>query len=128
LHRDILGCEQVILPDEENWMTAGRGITHSERFDPMRALGGRVHGIQAWVGLPTRDEETDPTFHHFSGVDLPVLQDGGLKTRIIAGEAFGARAGCSAGSRSGSATSSGTSSRPRESGSSRPRPTGGLAE
>src|SRR3546814_17103005 len=59
MHRDSVGSEQPIRPGEVNWMTAGRGITHSERFERMRTKGGRMNGIQAWVALPERDEETD---------------------------------------------------------------------
>src|ERR1700753_2495928 len=60
MHRDSLGCEQAIRPGEVNWMTAGRGIVHSERFEKERAQGGRVHGIQSWVALPKELEDTDP--------------------------------------------------------------------
>lgn len=89
MHRDSLGCEQPIRPGEVNWMTAGRGITHSERFEALRAHGGRMHGIQAWVGLPEADEECDPAFEHIGGADLPLLQDAGMQLRVIAGRAFG---------------------------------------
>src|SRR5436305_6240048 len=61
LHRDSLGSVQPIRPGELNWMTAGRGITHSERFERARREGDELHGIQAWVGLPTEREATDPT-------------------------------------------------------------------
>ena len=57
MHRDSVGSEQPIRPGEVNWMTAGRGITHSERFERARREGGRMHGIQAWVALPRADEE-----------------------------------------------------------------------
>jgi hypothetical protein len=92
MHRDSLGSEQPIRPGEVNWMTAGRGITHSERFERARREGGRMHGIQAWVGLPRELEETEPAFDHYAGADLPELESGGLKARLVAGEAFGARA------------------------------------
>jgi hypothetical protein len=75
-----------------NWMTAGRGITHSERFDRLRQTGGAMHGIQAWVGLPTADEEIDPSFVHHGPEDLPTYEADGLWARLIAGEAFGAKA------------------------------------
>jgi redox-sensitive bicupin YhaK (pirin superfamily) len=91
-HRDSLGFEQPIRPGEVNWMTAGRGITHSERFERARAEGGRLHGIQAWVALPREMEEIDPAFSHHAGADLPAYESGGLKARLIAGEAFGAKA------------------------------------
>ncbi len=92
MHRDRLGSEQPIRPGEVNWMTAGRGITHSERFERARALGDRVHGIQAWVALPERDEETQPAFFHHGTGDLPTFEMKGARGRLIAGEAFGARA------------------------------------
>ena len=91
-HRDSVGSQIAITPGEMNWMTAGRGITHSERFDRLRQTGGPMHGIQAWVGLPQADEETDPAFAHHGPTDLPTYEDGGLWARLIAGEAFGAKA------------------------------------
>jgi redox-sensitive bicupin YhaK (pirin superfamily) len=72
-------------------MTAGRGITHSERFEKARAQGDDVHGIQSWVALPDEDEETDPSFTHYGPADLPTLEDGGVWMRMLAGEAFGVR-------------------------------------
>jgi redox-sensitive bicupin YhaK (pirin superfamily) len=92
MHRDSVGSEQAIRPGEVNWMTAGRGITHSERFERARAEGGTMHGIQAWVGLPVADEETEPCFAHYGGDDLPTYESGGVWARLVAGEAFGARA------------------------------------
>lgn len=89
-HRDSLGVEQVIRPGEVNWMTAGRGISHSERFDGMRRDGGRVDGIQAWVALPEADEECAPAFAHHAAADLPLIEERGFKARLIAGSAFGA--------------------------------------
>ena len=91
-HRDSVGSEIAITPGEMNWMTAGRGITHSERFDRLRREGGAMHGIQAWVGLPVEAEETDPVFAHHGPADLPTYEDGGMWARLIAGEAFGAKA------------------------------------
>ena len=91
-HRDSVGSEIAIVPGEMNWMTAGRGITHSERFDRLRRDGGAMHGIQAWVGLPTAFEEIDPAFTHHGPEDLPTYEDGGMWARLIAGEAFGAKA------------------------------------
>jgi hypothetical protein len=91
-HRDSVGSEVEIVPGEMNWMTAGRGITHSERFDQLRATGGTMHGIQAWVALPQADEETDPSFAHHGAEDLPTYESAGLWARLIAGEAFGAKA------------------------------------
>jgi len=92
MHRDSLASEQPIRPGEVNWMTAGRGITHSERFERARAEGGRMHGIQAWVALPTEFEDTDPAFAHHGEKDLPTYESGGLWARLVAGEAFGAKA------------------------------------
>jgi redox-sensitive bicupin YhaK (pirin superfamily) len=88
-HRDSVGSVQAIEPGEVNWMTAGRGITHSERFERARREGGRMDGIQAWVALPDRDEECDPAFDHVGGDGLPELVDGGATGRLIAGTAFG---------------------------------------
>ncbi|BAI75728.1 protein (plasmid) [Azospirillum sp. B510] len=93
MHRDSVGSEQPIRPGEVNWMTAGRGITHSERFERARLEGGRMHGIQAWVALPEADEETDPAFSHYGTGELPLFEEGGVRGRLVAGEAFGAKAG-----------------------------------
>ena len=89
MHRDSLGYEQVVRPQEVNWMTAGRGITHSERFERARAQGDHLHGIQAWVALPTELEEIAPTFSHHSGSDLPQWNDAGVVGQLIAGSAYG---------------------------------------
>jgi redox-sensitive bicupin YhaK (pirin superfamily) len=91
MHRDSVGSEQPIRPGEVNWMTAGRGITHSERFERARREGGRMHGIQAWIALPERDEETDPTFTHYAATALPRQEAKGLRGRLIAGQAWGVR-------------------------------------
>src|SRR4051812_46489945 len=93
IHRDSVGVVQAIQPEEVNWMIAGRGITHSERFEKARADGGPLHGIQAWVALPREYEETEPSFAHYDAAALPLHEDGGLRTRLLAGEAFGLRAG-----------------------------------
>lgn len=90
-HRDSTGVTQPIRPGEVNWMTAGRGVTHSERFEALRQSGGRMNGIQAWLALPEADEETDPTFDHHAPADLPTYEGQGLWARLIAGEAFGAK-------------------------------------
>jgi redox-sensitive bicupin YhaK (pirin superfamily) len=90
-HRDSLGCDQVIRPGEVNWMTAGRGISHSERFEGMRTRGGALHGIQAWVALPAAHEEVEPAFEHHGRDDLPLLEEGGWTAHVIAGELLGAR-------------------------------------
>ena len=91
-HRDSVGSEVAVLPGEVNWMTAGRGITHSERFETLRERGGALHGIQAWVALPSESEETDPAFAHHGPEDLPTYEGGGMWARLVAGEAFGAKA------------------------------------
>jgi len=93
MHRDSTGVEQAIRPGEMNWMIAGSGITHSERFERARREGGPMHAIQSWVALPTGDEETTPGFSHHEGTDLPIHSDGGVWLRLLAGEAFGLRAG-----------------------------------
>jgi redox-sensitive bicupin YhaK (pirin superfamily) len=91
-HRDSVGAIQEIKPGEMNWMTAGRGITHSERFEHLRAHGGAMNGIQTWVALPAELEEIEPSFAHHDPEDLPTYESGGLWARLIAGEAFGAKA------------------------------------
>jgi redox-sensitive bicupin YhaK (pirin superfamily) len=91
-HRDSLGSAETIRPGDINWMTAGRGIVHSERTPPaVRATGGVVHGLQLWIGLPREHEETAPAFRHYAGASLPVVRDGGATVRVLAGEALGAR-------------------------------------
>ena len=90
MHRDTLGSVQEIKPGDVNWMTAGRGIAHSERTGPeLRARGHRLHGIQTWVGLPQKDEESDPHFQHFAAAQLPEREDKSVTLRMITGEAFG---------------------------------------
>ena len=92
MHRDSVGSEQPIRPGEVNWMTAGRGITHSERFERARREGGRMNGLQAWIALPAEHEETEPSFAHYGSDQLPIIDDPGVQLRIIAGEAYGAKA------------------------------------
>jgi redox-sensitive bicupin YhaK (pirin superfamily) len=89
-HRDSLGVEQVIKPGEVNWMTAGKGIAHSERMeDPAIRAGGSLEMIQTWVALPEKDEEAEPSFKNFTADQLPVFTDKGVWMRLIAGDAFG---------------------------------------
>ncbi len=88
-HRDSLGVHQEIKPGQVNWMIAGKGITHSERFEYARANGAHMHGIQSWVALPEEDEEMDPAFFHHDGADLPTWEERGIKGRLIAGTAEG---------------------------------------
>ena len=93
MHRDNLGHAQSIRPGEVNWMTAGKGIVHSERTDPLKqATGGPMHGMQAWIALPDEAEDTDPGFYHHAEADLPAYENGGLFARLVAGEAYGASA------------------------------------
>jgi redox-sensitive bicupin YhaK (pirin superfamily) len=92
MHRDSLGFRQAVRPQEVNWMTAGSGITHSERLEKARAGGDRLHGIQAWVALPAEDEETSPAFAHYEGADLPSWNADGVRGRLIAGSAYGVTA------------------------------------
>ncbi|MDE2356339.1 MAG: pirin family protein [Alphaproteobacteria bacterium] len=91
-HRDSVGSNAAIRPGEVNWMTAGRGVTHSERFETLRRDGGTLHGLQAWIALPEADEEIEPSFSHHGPEDLPTYEGEGLWARLAAGEAFGARA------------------------------------
>jgi redox-sensitive bicupin YhaK (pirin superfamily) len=89
-HRDSLGVEQVIRPGEVNWMTAGKGIAHSERFeDPSALAGGNLEMIQTWVALPEKDEESIPAFNNYKPEALPIFTDTGVWMRLIAGDAFG---------------------------------------
>jgi redox-sensitive bicupin YhaK (pirin superfamily) len=91
MHRDSLGCVQLIRPGDVNWMTAGRGIVHSERTSPeARAAGAPLHGIQSWVALPRAKEETDPAFRHHDAAELPQIERDGVRLRLIAGRAWGA--------------------------------------
>jgi redox-sensitive bicupin YhaK (pirin superfamily) len=93
-HRDSLGMEQVIEPGAVNWMTAGRGISHSERFEgAFKRDGGRLDLIQSWVALPEADEEIAPAFDHYPAAGLPIQQDNGLWMRLVAGDAFGMTSG-----------------------------------
>ena len=92
LHRDSLGSVQPIRPGELNWMTAGRGIAHSERTpQEMRAVGSELFGIQSWVAWPAQYEETEPTFAHHGANELPVVEDQGKRVRLICGSLYGAR-------------------------------------
>jgi redox-sensitive bicupin YhaK (pirin superfamily) len=89
-HRDSLGVEQIIRPGEVNWMTAGSGIAHSERFeDPAALAGGQLEMIQTWVALPEKDEEAIPSFNNYTPDQLPVFTDKGVWMRLIAGNAYG---------------------------------------
>src|SRR6187401_231956 len=88
-HRDSLGVEQIIRPGEVNWMTAGSGIAHSERFEDPSALTGGLEMIQTWVALPEKDEEAAPSFNNYTPGQLPIFTDKGIWMRLIAGNAYG---------------------------------------
>lgn len=90
-HRDSLGSLQVIRPGAINWMTAGRGIVHSERTPAaLRESGFRMHGVQLWAALPSEHENTEPAFAHYPAGDLPRVKHAGVTLRVLAGSAFGA--------------------------------------
>ncbi len=91
-HRDSLGTVRIIRPGDVNWMTAGRGIAHSERTPKAARIEGElVHGIQSWVALPDGAEDGEPTFEHYSAAVLPTAAIDGVGVTVIAGEAFGLR-------------------------------------
>ncbi|MGQ3013187.1 MAG: pirin family protein [Flavobacteriales bacterium] len=90
MHRDSLGTEIEIRPGQVNWMTAGKGIVHSERTpEYLRHSGKMLHGLQIWVALPLELEETEPSFYHASEEDLPHWEENGISYKLIAGKAFG---------------------------------------
>lgn len=91
MHRDSLGTVLPIRPGELNWMTAGSGITHSERTPPAirQQAGGKLFGIQSWVALSAKDEETSPAFAHYDAPALPIISGEGKSVRVIAGSLLG---------------------------------------
>ena len=90
VHRDSLGSVQTIEPGAVNWMTAGRGIVHSERSDvELRKRRQALYGLQTWVALPKQHEETDPDFTHYAAALLPVVEGEGKSIHVIAGSLFG---------------------------------------
>ncbi|HIK16665.1 MAG TPA: pirin family protein [Leptolyngbyaceae cyanobacterium M33_DOE_097] len=90
LHRDSVGSVQEIRPGAVNWMTAGRGIVHSERTPVAeRSQEATLHGIQTWVALPDEHEETEPWFRHHPATDLPAWEENGVSIKLIAGSAYG---------------------------------------
>tara|TARA_R110001606_G_scaffold7542_4_gene33244 strand:- start:3660 stop:4616 length:957 start_codon:yes stop_codon:yes gene_type:complete len=92
-HQDSLGIDAVIRPGDVNWMTAGRGVVHSERTPPPeRANGHRIHGIQTWVALPAGQEDAAPAFHHHPAASLPEFYRGCARFRLILGTAWGQEA------------------------------------
>ena len=92
MHRDSLGCVQRIEPGAINWMTAGRGIVHSERT-PEDLLGRprRSHGLQLWLALPTEHEESEPAFVHYAADGMPEIELGSARARVLVGELHGER-------------------------------------
>jgi redox-sensitive bicupin YhaK (pirin superfamily) len=89
-HRDSVGSVQVIEPGEVNWMTAGRGVVHSERVsDAPNISGEKLVGVQTWVALPENREEVEPDFSHHASEELPVMEAEGIRAKIILGEIFG---------------------------------------
>ncbi|NEQ47879.1 MAG: pirin family protein [Leptolyngbya sp. SIOISBB] len=90
LHRDSLGTMQEIRPGAVNWMTAGKGISHSERSpEAERSAGSSLHGIQTWVALPDGAEEVDPSFHHHPATEIPTWEEQGVIVTLIAGATHG---------------------------------------
>jgi redox-sensitive bicupin YhaK (pirin superfamily) len=90
LHRDSLGYVQEIRPGEVNWMTAGKGIVHSEKVtDTILASGQRLHGLQVWVALPIEHEEIEPRFEHYTADAIPSLEKDGAQIRVVIGTAYG---------------------------------------
>jgi redox-sensitive bicupin YhaK (pirin superfamily) len=93
IHKDSLGSDLPIKPGALNWMTAGKGIVHSERTsEQAKALGPKLFGIQSWVALPKTHEESDPGFVHYAEKDLPIIRDHGAEVRVITGTMLGAKA------------------------------------
>ena len=92
MHRDSLGTAVAIRPGEVNWMTAGRGIVHSERTGPdKRVTGSPIHGLQMWVALPAAKEEVEPGFAHHETREFPVVTDAGKTIRVVVGSLYGAK-------------------------------------
>jgi redox-sensitive bicupin YhaK (pirin superfamily) len=90
MHRDSLGTAAPIKPGEVNWMTAGRGIVHSERTGPeLRTSGSPIHGLQMWVALPAAKEEIEPGFAHHETDEFPFVKDDGKVVRVVVGSLYG---------------------------------------
>lgn len=90
MHRDSLGSVQEIKPGGVNWMTAGKGVVHSERTpENLRDKEKTFHGLQIWIALPKEKEQSEPSFTHVSAEDIPEWEQDGVKMKLIAGEAFG---------------------------------------
>lgn len=92
LHRDSVGSIQPITPGAVNWMTAGRGIVHSERTAPeLRTAPQPLYGLQLWVALPAAQEESDPGFAHYAADAIPSVEGDGVTARVVVGDGFGLR-------------------------------------
>ena len=90
MHRDSLGTAMAIKPGEVNWMTAGRGIVHSERTRPEKRVGGEpIHGLQMWVALPAAKEEMEAAFAHHATAEFPVIKENGKNVRVVVGALYG---------------------------------------
>lgn len=90
MHRDSVGSVQAIRPGDVNWMTAGRGIVHSERTPDVERVGGhRIEGLQTWLAMPEADAESAPSFQHVPAAEVPTLQRDGVRIAVVAGRAFG---------------------------------------
>ena len=90
IHRDSIGSEVEIRPGAVNWMTAGKGVVHSERTpDSLRSIEKTLHGLQIWVGLPKELENSEPSFHHITADQIPGWKLGDLELKLIAGKALG---------------------------------------
>lgn len=93
MHRDSLGSEIEITPGAVNWMTAGKGVVHSERTpETLRNQPKKLHGLQIWIALPRDKEQIEPSFVHIEAQELPSWEEGGVAFKLIAGEAFGHKA------------------------------------
>ncbi|MBI1222046.1 MAG: pirin family protein [Bacteroidetes bacterium] len=89
MHQDSIGSKQRISPGSVNWMTAGKGVTHTERTpDDLKEGTLRMHGYQIWVALPKEKEDMEPEFHHIDAKDLPAWKENGMQLRLIAGKAY----------------------------------------
>ena len=94
MHRDTLGNEMEITPGAVNWMTAGKGIVHSERTpDHLRHSEKLMHGLQIWVALPKELEQMEPEFFHITESEIPSWEENGIQYKLIAGEAFNRKSG-----------------------------------
>lgn len=90
-HRDSIGSDQIVKPGSVNWMTAGKGVVHTERT-PQSHRDGRsfgIHGYQVWVALPKEKEAMEPDFHHLDASDLPQWEEDGANFRLVAGKGYG---------------------------------------